>query len=70
MRRKMVDKIGKYTDVDYEKAVARVGKNYTGKSKRPLMPDTPPDLKQAAADERVWTNTPKAAPTKFKYGRT
>jgi hypothetical protein len=67
----MVTRTGKHSAVSYKKAVAETfNTDLAGKSKRPLQPDLKPDLKQAAADRRVYTDEPKAAPTKFRYGRT
>jgi hypothetical protein len=62
---------GKWSAASAEKEFSKLSGDLVGEKKSSRFSGSPPaDKKQAAADQRVFTDEPKAAPAKFRYGRT
>jgi hypothetical protein len=67
----MVTRRSPWSAASSKKEFAALSGNLVGEKKSSKFSGSPPaDKKQAAADQRVYTVQPKAAPAKFRYGRT
>jgi hypothetical protein len=70
-RQKMVEKVGKFSEKNAERAFARAQtKDLVDRNISSRFSGSPPaDKKQAAADLKVMTAQPKPTPVRFRYGR-
>jgi hypothetical protein len=67
----MVTKTSKWSAASAEKEFSKLAGDLVGEKKSSRFSGSPPaDKKQAAADLKAMTAEPKAAPVKFRYGRT